>query len=334
MDVLVKFGKQAYGQIQGEVYEGRVQSREAAAMFINAIACCYLCEEIATKSEDSAVHELLESAAMVVPGALVKASCPKAQYQELLPLFIETTDGDDVVLSAAACVAMDLPVLSKTGKELAGAYLRSDPVHVMWGVRRRVVEPGLPAGRWRELAQTLSMESVCVNMSGQALTAVAMFLPTIPHDGVVWSDVITECVHVARANCEAKLSQQQRFSYYSFHGPLTLLARAARDTAHHPALMPAAKALLWAAGNGYTWVGQSTAELAAAACVSLLGRNEGGLTLDQATVCCVLNNTHRYFDASPTADWISKMKIRDTAKKATPKVQLVADMVIADASEL
>eukprot|EP01048_Picozoa_sp_COSAG05_P017337 COSAG05_NODE_2348_length_3195_cov_99.185185_4_plen_147_part_00 len=146
--------------------------------------------------------------------------------------------------------------------------------------------------------------------------------------------MIAESVHVARVNFEAKLSQQQRFSFQSFLGPLVLLGRAARDSAHHPALMPAAKALLWAAGNGYTWIGQSTAEQAAAACVSLLGRNEGGLTLDQATVGCVLNNTHRYFDASPTANWITKMNLRAPAKKATPKVQLVVDMVIADASEL
>ena len=70
------------------------------------------------------------------------------------------------------------------------------------------------------------------------------------------------------------------------------------------------------------------------ACVSLLGRNEGGLTLDRATVGCVLKNTHRYFDTSPTADWVTKARVRETAKKATPKVQLVVDMVIADASEL
>ena len=303
-------------------------------MFISAVACCYLCEEIATKSEDTAVRESLESAVLVMAGTLVKASCPKAQYQELLPLFIEATDGDDVVLASAACVAMEWPVLSKTGKELAGAYLRSDPVRVMWGVRRRVVEPGLPAGRWRELAQTLSWESVCVDMTGNVLTIAALFLPTIPHDEAVWSDVIAESVHLAKVNCEAKLSQQQRFSFHSFQGPLLLLGRAARDTAHHPAVMPAAKSLLWAAGNGYMWIGQSTAEQAAMACVSLLGRNEGGLTLDQATVGCVLTNTHRFFDTSPTADFQTKMKIRETAKKVIPKVQLMVDMVIADASEL
>ena len=187
---------------------------------------------------------------------------------------------------------------------------------------------------WRELAQTLSMESICVDLTGQALASGVLFLPTIPHDEAVWSDVIVESVHVARVNCEAKLSQQQRFSYYSFVGPLMLLSRAVRETSHHPALMPAAKALLWAAGNGYTWVGASTSEIAALTCVSLLGRNEGGLTLDQATVGCVLKSTHRYFDASPTADFLTKMRIRETAKKATPKVQLVVDMVIADASEL
>ena len=153
VDVLVKLNSEAFGQIVTEVYDGRVQGREGAAMYVNVAACGFLVCEIALKC-GAAVRSPLEKATMAGAGALVKGSCPKARYQELLPLFIETTDGDDVVLSAAASVAMNFPTMSKTGKELAGACLRSDPVRVMWGVRRRVIKPGLPAGRWRELAQT------------------------------------------------------------------------------------------------------------------------------------------------------------------------------------
>ena len=93
------------------------------------------------------------------------------------------------------------------------------------------------------------------------------------------------------------------------------------------------EAFLWGAAHGYSWIGQSTADYAAAVCVTLLGRNEGGLTLTKDTVGCVLKLLHRYFDDSPTADWITKWRARDPAKKVTPKIQLVVDMVIADTSE-
>ena len=69
-------------------------------------------------------------------------------------------------------------------------------------------------------------------------------------------------------------------------------------------------------------------------CVRLLGRNEGGLTLDRETVYCVLTSVHRYFDSSPTADANTTFSREQPAKKATPKVQLLVDMVIADASEI
>ena len=92
-------------------------------------------------------------------------------------------------------------------------------------------------------------------------------------------------------------------------------------------------ALLWASGNDFTWVGNNLAERAAVICVSLLGRNEGGLTLDKEAVNCVVNSVHRCFDTSPTADYLTKITSRNPASKVTPKVQLVVDMVIADSSE-
>ena len=79
---------------------------------------------------------------------------------------------------------------------------------------------------------------------------------------------IREAVHLATVNWEAKLSAQDRFSQTPFNDLLILLTRAARDPAHHPAIMPCAEALLWASGNDFTWVGQSLAERAAATCVS------------------------------------------------------------------
>ena len=97
--------------------------------------------------------------------------------------------------------------------------------------------------------------------------------------------------------------------------------------------MACAEALLWASGNGFSLTGQDTGDYAATACVSLLGRNEGGLTLDKQSVSAVLGLVHRYFNTSPTADWITKAHVRQPAVKVTPKVKLVVDMVVADSSK-
>ena len=74
-------------------------------------------------------------------------------------------------------------------------------------------------------------------------------------------DALPKSVHLAKVNFEAIATTA--FFVLFVSGPLLLLGRAARDTAHHPAVMPATKSLLWAAGNGYMWIGQSTAEQAA-----------------------------------------------------------------------
>eukprot|EP01047_Picozoa_sp_COSAG01_P071725 COSAG01_NODE_11210_length_1981_cov_2.139214_2_plen_186_part_01 len=71
----------------------------------------------------------------------------------------------------------------------------------------------------------------------------------------------------------------------------------------------------------------------ATASVSVLGRNEGGLTLDKGAVDAVLKSVHRYFDKSPTADWMAKSRLRAPARKVASKVQQVVNMVIADANK-
>ena len=157
-------------------------------------------------------------------------------------------------------------------------------------------------------------------------------MPAVPHHGV-WPEIIREAVHLATVNWEAKLSAQDRFSQIPFNDSCIVLTRAARDPAHHPAIMPCAEALLWASGNDFTWIGVSLAERAATTCVSLLGRNEGGLTLDKKTVDCVTQSVHRCFDTSPTADWMTKLAVRYPASKVASRVQFMVNMVIADSSK-
>ena len=195
VDVLVKFNQQAFGQILDEVYEGRIQGREGAVMFTAVTACCYVCEEIGTKST-TAVRKPLEKSCLVMAGKVVKSACPKIRYQQLLPALVSTVEaaqGDhgDAVVASAASQSMVMPAMSKTGRESVGVFLRCDPARIGWEVRCRVAKPGLPTERWRELAQTLSVESVCVSLLGTLASTVPQFLPSIPHEGV-WPQIVQE----------------------------------------------------------------------------------------------------------------------------------------------
>eukprot|EP01048_Picozoa_sp_COSAG05_P004626 COSAG05_NODE_256_length_12752_cov_5.614795_5_plen_1061_part_00 len=333
VDVLVKSQEQACAQIFEEVYEGRVQGREGAELFVNLHACTHLCYEIGTKTSAIAARKSLEHSVVAAMTTCVTASCPKSRYQDLLPFFLECTrDNGDVVVASAACSALMFPAVSKTGRELAGDFLSCDPARVGWRVRQRVVRPGLPADRWCDLAQKLSLESVCVSM-GLLLANAPAFLPVIPHDQGVWPELIREAVHQAQVNCQQKLAAQTHFSFFSFYWVGSLLKRAVSNPENHAAIMPCAEALLWASANGFLWAGMNTAANAAAACVTLLGKNEGGLTLTKETADCVLRLLHLFFDNMRTEGWAAEMRLRDPAKKVAPAVQLVVDMVIADVSK-
>ncbi|MDE0916494.1 MAG: hypothetical protein OSB57_15075, partial [Planctomycetota bacterium] len=318
-----------------EVGDGRLQGREGVAVWVGATACAHLAMEVACQCPS--VRGQLEQAQLATAGNWVNIMCPKARYQELLPLLLTATAADDVVEASAAAVALSAPLYWKTAPECRGVFLQCDPARVGWELRRRVIEPGLPATRWRELAQSLSVDTVCLQLLSILIGNVAGLglLDSVPHDGV-WPEIISEAVHLANVNRDAKLSAQEQFSFFNFYGCFSIISSAAKDPKHHPALMPCAEALLWAISNvAFQYLGINLAEASANACVSLLGKNEGGLTLDKAAVAIVLQTVHRYFDTSPTADWLTKMSAREKSGKAVAgAVQLVVDMVIADASEL
>ena len=78
----------------------------------------------------------LEKAIMGYVMNVVKGSCPKARYQELLPLWLEATQSDDAVVASAAGCAICDPVLTKTGRECMGTFMSCEPARVGWGMWR------------------------------------------------------------------------------------------------------------------------------------------------------------------------------------------------------
>eukprot|EP01048_Picozoa_sp_COSAG05_P020989 COSAG05_NODE_3727_length_1878_cov_1.568859_1_plen_579_part_00 len=166
-DALVAFCTAESG-ICAEIYDGRVQGSEGAAMCVMCTQLCILCGEVGVKSE-AAVHETLEKAIMGRMMAVVNLSCPKARYQELLPLWLEATTSDDAVVASAACGTITGPLIFKTGKECSGTFFSCDPARVFWEMWQRLIEPGASATRWRPLARELSVESVCLYSTNNSL---------------------------------------------------------------------------------------------------------------------------------------------------------------------
>eukprot|EP01047_Picozoa_sp_COSAG01_P003218 COSAG01_NODE_94_length_26962_cov_9.110933_2_plen_634_part_00 len=334
VDVLVKYIG-AFSKLLAAVYDGRVQGRVGATMCVNTSLCNWLTWEILLKC-GAAVRGPLEKATLGGLMTLTKASCPKPRYQELLPLWLEATQSDDAVVASAACEAIANPTLTKTAKECMSTFLSCEPARVCWGLWQRLIEPGAPVTRWRPLAQELSAESVSLALVANSFNWTGSHTSSakggIPHDGA-WPEVVAEAAHMSQVCYDVKLSAPDRYRPYFQFGNF-VVSYAALDSAHHPALLPCAEALLWIAVHGSApFGGVDSADYAAAACVSLLGRNEAGLTLDKDTVDAVLRMVHIYFDTSPTANWSVKRALRTPAKKAAIKVRLVTDMVIADANK-
>eukprot|EP01048_Picozoa_sp_COSAG05_P005112 COSAG05_NODE_295_length_11962_cov_6.608952_11_plen_737_part_00 len=328
VSVLAPFTSNGVTGIFAEVLEGRLQGREGAMMaglswFLETLAA-----EVGTKCSDTTVRASLEGAVLASAGARSKLSCSKARYEELLPLAIElATKDDDVIVACAATGVPTILLSTKMGMQYAGVFLSSKTAAAAWALRRRVVATGLPLARWKELSQTLSLESMCVAAVAQVPTTVAVIAGVVPQDGM-WPEVLAECIHLATIHHQGKLSNQGRYTLYTLREAHMLISCAARDPAHHAALLPCAQALLWTSANGFKWTGTDVAEYAATACVSLLGRNEGGLTLSKETVASVMGTVHDHFD-SASEHWLVVYRRNRSAKSVVPKIQLVIDMVVA-----
>ena len=84
-------------------------------------------------------------------------------------------------------------------------------------------------------------------------------------------EIISEAVHLANVNRDAKLSAQEQFSFFNFYSCcFSIISSAAKDPKHQPAVMPCAEALLWATSNvAVQYLGINLAERSAITCTLL-----------------------------------------------------------------
>ena len=156
----------------------------------------------------------------------------------------------------------------------------------------------------------------------------AQNLGSVPHDAV-WNAVVQDCVHLAKVNQEAQLSDAPVVRLHmQVYLSLSVLAVACRDPGRHESLLKSGvvDALLYASAHDSSFLSTSHAAIASTAAVSLIGRNEKGLTLSRDAVGHVLKSFASFFDPS-------ERYFKYPVKRVLLPAQGVADVSIADANK-
>ena len=135
--------------------------------------------------------------------------------------------------------------------------------HEMWDLRRRIAEPGKPASWWKERAEVVHLDTVCLNATDVFTSQIMSNVKRIVPHGV-WEEILAEAVHLMKINQEAELSAQAQMPWMSFYASSNLVAKAALDSSRHASLLSTgvAEALLYAAANDYVRLGASLAAAA------------------------------------------------------------------------
>lgn len=160
---------------------------------------------------------------------------------------------------------------------------------------RRVCPHPLPAEWWTADGSVISVTStrlVGVGFLAQHAKSVAGRMQTS-----WWEPILLSAVHIVKMNARAQLCVQDTMSFWPVLSSLGIVEAAAKDFCQQQFLLDLGigEALEYACVNDFVFTGRSIANVAAGAMVALVGRNEGGKTLNKDTVDAVLNFLALYF---------------------------------------
>jgi hypothetical protein len=168
-------------------------------------------------------------------------------------------------------------------------------------LHRRVCPQDLPPEWWtadRSVISNTSTRLVGVGFLAQHSKSVTKRMETS-----WWEPILRSAVHMVKVNASAQLCAQDTMSFWPILSSLGVVEAAAKDLSQQRFLLDLGvdEALEYACVNDFTFTGRSVANVAAGAMVALVGRNEGGKTLNKDTVDAVLNFLALYFQADHPA---------------------------------
>eukprot|EP01048_Picozoa_sp_COSAG05_P017961 COSAG05_NODE_2544_length_2925_cov_2.423213_2_plen_719_part_01 len=281
------------GRLYEDVYNGRLNGREGLGVWSSHAVQLFMLQEFLGKFA-SADRGPLEKAFSTVMSQVLTRKCSVARLQEMTPVLMDTIgSSDDMVV--AACTLSLFGIMTCSSSALVPVLMSSGVPHAVWEMQCRIVRPGQPASWWKERAEVVHLDTMCHGALGQVLYFIVTNLAAFPQDG--WDEILMEAVHLMKVNQAAELSAKTRMPYPNFHVPSALVGKAALDQSRHVSLLAngVAKPLLYAAAHEFVVVGVSISAAAASAAVSLIGRNEGGLTLSREAVDSVLRDFKTFF---------------------------------------
>jgi hypothetical protein len=166
---------------------------------------------------------------------------------------------------------------------------------------RRVCPQDLPAEWWAADGSVISNTST--RLVGVGFLAQHSKSVTDRMETSWWEPMLRSAVNMVKVNASAQLCAQDTMSFWPILSSLGIVEAAAKDLSQQKLLLDLGvdEALEYACVNDFTLTGRSIANVAAGAMVALVGRNEGGTTLNKDTVDAVLNFLVLYFQADHPA---------------------------------
>jgi hypothetical protein len=193
---------------------------------------------------------------------------------------------------------------------------------------RRVCPSSLPAEWWVATCAEVDVTSVRLGITMQMLHTSKVLDQTVLDSALWLGPAVMEALHICKVNVSAGLSARPTMSFCAVAFALRLLETGAKVASHAASLLDSGviEVLDYACLNDFTFIGVSVSNSAAGAVLALVGRNEGGRTLNLSTVNAVVNEFARCFDPSDFRYQFSSVRVM-------LNVQSVATMAISDVNK-
>eukprot|EP01047_Picozoa_sp_COSAG01_P042494 COSAG01_NODE_3714_length_5769_cov_15.948501_2_plen_1619_part_01 len=259
-----------------------------------------------------------------------------ARIRQLLPYLLEGMVHEDAVVASGVCYVVGCLYVFNKNAGTIDHLLSAEVLDHARVLHARVLEPAQQTSVdwWAARAEVRSLETLCLigpttlyfYQSGHFCRRNAILTALAPQ----WGEVIKFAMHSAKMIQEVKLSQRTRRA--CLHVVPMLVLRillnissipSQRETLVSPGLV---ESLLYTVEHGNLFVTLNTAAFAAMTAVSLIGRNEGGLTLTRQAVDQVLHYFQSYFDRS-------SRRSSHPVKRMIGDTQTLVHLTVSDANK-
>ena len=286
--------------IAEDLHWGRLDGREGVRILAAAGSVSCVTIDVIGKSDDAAIRAPLEDAVMKGWKTAMKMpyATTKQRFEELRPHLLQgLADNDDIELAAGVGAVINSMLYLKDHDNVIDAVTVQASLlpQAALALHRRVTGGAFaPLEWWKARAQVVSLETACLHRIWIGMVNLGSKL------GQHWQheDTLAEAAHLMKINQAAGLSAQARAPAECLHYAFIIVNYSARIENKREMIRSipgCVDALSYAAANEFVIWGRSMSSYAYQILVTLIGRNENGMTLSKDAVDGVLDTLHDYF---------------------------------------